>query len=132
MLLSIFFPLKYTTDKQLENVVIEYKYSLDEINSKPITFRFFEIIHNPIKVCVKSANVTFATIKTTLSPELTTNTRNVAIINKNGDVTDVKVLKHMSMGLSEASVAAIKKWKFSSVPGSSPQWVTVKITFKLK
>jgi TonB family protein len=36
------------------------------------------------------------------------------------------------LGLKQAGINAIKKWKFTSVPGSSAQWVTVKITFKLK
>ncbi|HEX2164091.1 MAG TPA: energy transducer TonB [Thermoanaerobaculia bacterium] len=35
-----------------------------------------------------------------------------AIINKQGDVTDVKVLKGLPMGLDEAAVDAIRKWKF--------------------
>ena len=35
-----------------------------------------------------------------------------AIINKNGDVTNVKIIKGLTMGLSEAAVSAIKQWKF--------------------
>ncbi len=35
-----------------------------------------------------------------------------AIINKQGDVTNVKVLKGLSMGLDDEAVKAIKKWKF--------------------
>ena len=35
-----------------------------------------------------------------------------AIINKQGEVTDVKVLKGLPMGLDQAAVEAIRKWKF--------------------
>lgn len=35
-----------------------------------------------------------------------------AIINKQGNVTDVKVLKGLPMGLDQAAVEAIRKWRF--------------------
>ncbi len=35
-----------------------------------------------------------------------------AIIDKNGDVTDVKLIKGLPMGLNEAAIDAVSKWKF--------------------
>ncbi len=35
-----------------------------------------------------------------------------AIIDKQGDVTNIKVIKPLAMGLAEAAVSAIKQWKF--------------------
>ena len=34
------------------------------------------------------------------------------IINKDGDITDVKILKGLPMGLAEAAVAAVQQWKY--------------------
>ena len=39
-----------------------------------------------------------------------------AIINKNGDVEQVKVIKGLPMGMSESAVEAVKQWKFK--PGT--------------
>ncbi len=34
------------------------------------------------------------------------------IIDKNGDITDVKVLKNLPMGLGDAAVTAVRQWKY--------------------
>jgi len=39
-----------------------------------------------------------------------------AIINTNGDVTDARVLKPLPLGLDQAALDAVKRWKFK--PGT--------------
>lgn len=52
-----------------------------------------------------------------------------AIINKQGNVTNVKVLKGLPMGLDQAAVDAVKKWKFE--PATLPDGRPVDVIYTL-
>lgn len=58
-----------------------------------------------------------------------------AIIDKNGDVTEIKLLKGLPMGLNEAAIDAIKQWKFKPATlGGKPVdvYYNLTVTFKLQ
>lgn len=52
-----------------------------------------------------------------------------AIIDKQGNVTNVKVLKGLPMGLDQAAVDAVKKWKFE--PATLPDGRPVDVIYTL-
>lgn len=56
-------------------------------------------------------------------------------VDKQGNVTDVKVLRQLPMGLTEAAVEAVKQWKYepSTLNGRPVEvLVTVTVTFRLQ
>jgi len=56
-------------------------------------------------------------------------------VDKQGNVTDVKVLRQLPMGLTEAAVEAVKQWKYepSTLNGRPVDvLVTVTVTFRLQ
>ncbi len=58
-----------------------------------------------------------------------------AIIDKQGDVTNVKLLKGLPMGLNEAAIDAIKQWKFkpATLRGKPVDvYYNLTVTFKLQ
>jgi len=61
--------------------------------------------------------------------------RLVIIVNEDGTVGDVEVVKSLGFGCDEAAVAAIKQWKFT--PGKQndkpvPVKISIPIRFKLE
>ena len=58
-----------------------------------------------------------------------------AIIDKQGNVTDARVLRGLPMGVSEAAAAAIQKWKYKpAMLNGRPVsvYLTVTVTFTLQ
>ena len=58
-----------------------------------------------------------------------------ATIDRNGDVTDTKVLKPLPMGLAEAAVAAVQQWKFKPATLNGKPvavYYSLTVTFKLQ
>jgi protein TonB len=58
-----------------------------------------------------------------------------ATIDRNGDVTDTKVLKPLPMGLAEAAVAAVEQWKFKPATLNGKPvavYYSLTVTFKLQ
>jgi protein TonB len=57
-----------------------------------------------------------------------------AIIDKQGSVTDVRVLRGLPMGVSEAAMDAIRKWKYKAATLNGRAvavYLTVTVTFQL-
>jgi TonB family protein len=55
------------------------------------------------------------------------------VIDPQGNVQYVKLVGVTDkIGLKEAGISAISRWKFTPSPGAGPQRVRVKIKFKLK
>ncbi len=58
-----------------------------------------------------------------------------AIIDKQGNVTDARILRGLPMGLSDAAVAAIQKWKYTPATLNGRPvsvYLTVTVTFTLQ
>lgn len=58
-----------------------------------------------------------------------------AVIDRNGDVTDARILKPLPMGLADAALEAVKRWKFK--PGTLngqpvPVYYNLTVTFRLQ
>jgi periplasmic protein TonB len=58
-----------------------------------------------------------------------------AIIDKQGNVTDCRILRGLPMGISEAAVAAIQRWKYRPATLNARPvavYLTVTVTFTLQ
>ncbi|HEV8434960.1 MAG TPA: energy transducer TonB [Thermoanaerobaculia bacterium] len=58
-----------------------------------------------------------------------------AVIDRNGDVTDARILKPLPMGLGDSALEAVKRWKFK--PGTLngqpvPVYYNLTVTFRLQ
>lgn len=58
-----------------------------------------------------------------------------AVIDRNGDVTDARILKPLPLGLGDAALEAVKRWKFK--PGTLngqpvPVYYNLTVTFRLQ
>ncbi len=65
-------------------------------------------VNKPVKIFAPEAQVSDVARKARIQGVVILQT----IIDKHGNVTDVKVLKGLPMGLDEAAVEAVKQWKF--------------------
>jgi protein TonB len=58
-----------------------------------------------------------------------------AIIDQNGNVTDARVLKGLRLGLDDAALSAVKRWKFQpgTLNGTAvPVYYNLTVTFRLQ